>query len=229
MELLIATNNPDKYAEMKEMLADLPVELRSLQDFPDAPEVEEDRDTFAGNAAKKASEMAKLNGMPAVADDSGLCVDALDGAPGVYSARYAGPNGTYRDVCKKLLREMRRVPNGERQAHFTCHIAMADSRGRIRLRAEGRCEGTIIREMRGGRGFGYDPVFLYQQAGKTFAQMVPVEKHKFSHRGAAMRDFCDKLAQFIENPADFPPESDTTDSEEEDEQYIDFEEWKRQS
>ncbi len=224
MKLLVATNNSDKYREMEELLTDLPVNLHSLQEFPEAPEVEEDRDTFAGNAAKKASEMARLTQMPAVADDSGLCVDALDGAPGVYSARYAGPNGTYRDVCKKLIREMRRVPDGKRQAHFTCQIAMADAEGNIRLRAEGKCEGKIIREMRGGRGFGYDPVFLYLPAGKTFAQMVPEEKHKFSHRGKAMRAFCKKLSQFIEDPDAFPPETE----DEADGEYIDFEEWKEQ-
>lgn len=228
MKLLIATNNSDKFTEMAKLLENQPVELYSLDDFPEAPEVEEDRNTFAGNAAKKATEMASLTGMHAVADDSGLCVDALDGRPGVYSARYAGPHGTYRDVCKKLLREMRQVPDGERQAHFACQVAFSDPEGNVRMRAEGRCEGVITRQMRGGKGFGYDPVFLYLPAGKTFAQMVPQEKHKFSHRGKAMRSFAEKLAIYLRNPETFPPE-DQEPAEEGDEGFIDFEEWKDKS
>ncbi|MFP4028798.1 MAG: non-canonical purine NTP pyrophosphatase, partial [Candidatus Brocadiia bacterium] len=167
--------------------------------YPGAPEVKEDRDTFEGNAAKKASEMALYTGFFAVADDSGLCVDALGGKPGVRSARYAGPHGTYRDVCRKLLREMRNVADGERQAHFQCHIALSDPEGNIILTADGRCDGKITRQRRGGRGFGYDPVFLYLPAGKTFAQMVPEEKHKFSHRGAAMRSFREAFKTFLDN------------------------------
>lgn len=178
-----------------------------MEDFPGAPEVEEDRPTFAGNAAKKAAEMARYSGLHTVADDSGLCVDALDGDPGVYSARFAGPHGTYRDVCRKLLRLMRGVADGRRQAHFECHVAFSDPEGEILLRAQGRCDGTITRQRRGGRGFGYDPVFLYPRAGKTFAQMTPEEKHKFSHRGAAMAHFREKLADFLrQHPEAADPE-----------------------
>ncbi|MFP4176097.1 MAG: RdgB/HAM1 family non-canonical purine NTP pyrophosphatase [Planctomycetota bacterium] len=224
MELLIATNNPDKYAEMRELMSDLPVDLFSLEDFPHTPEVEEDRPTFAGNAAKKASEMARLTRMHAVADDSGLCVDALDGAPGVYSARYAGESGTYRDVCQKLLRQMRDVNDNERGAHFECHIALSDPDGNIRLRTQGRCEGAITRQRRGGRGFGYDPVFLYLEAGKTFAQMMPEEKHKFSHRGEALREFKPKFEEYLETPENFSPKP--IDPPDEDEPLIDIEEFK---
>jgi XTP/dITP diphosphohydrolase len=227
MKLLIATNNSDKYAEMEQLLAEMDVELYSLADFPNAPEVEEDRPSFAGNAAKKASEMARLTRMHAVADDSGLCVDALDGRPGVYSARYAGKHGTYRDVCRKLLREMRGVPERDRTAHFECHVALADPEGNIRLRTRGRCEGVITRQRRGGRGFGYDPVFLYLPAGKTFAQMMPEEKHKFSHRGHAMRTFVEKFEDYLQEPHQFPPES--TEPKEDEEPLIDMDEWKERS
>ncbi len=197
MKILIASANPDKRAEMEQMLRGLPVELVSLADFPDAPEVQETGETFAQNAARKAVETALYSGLHAVADDSGLCVDVLDGAPGVESARYAGPRGTYRDVCKKLLRVMRYVPDGRRTARFECHIAFADPEGDVRLTARGVCEGTITRQMRGGRGFGYDPVFLYPPAGKTFAQMVPEEKNKLSHRARAIEEFRRKLEEFL--------------------------------
>ena len=204
MKLLIASNNPDKRAEMQTLLEGMPVEIVSLADFPDAPDVKEDGDTFQENAAKKACEMARYTGLHSVADDSGLCVDALDGAPGVMSARYAGRKGTYRDVCRKLLRAMRNVPDGERRAHFECHIALADPDGNVLLMVEGVCEGVIVRQPRGSRGFGYDPVFLYQSAGKTFAQMMPEEKHKFSHRGAAMREFREKLNALLADQKEQP-------------------------
>ena len=198
MKILVASNNPDKRLELEELLKGLPVEIVSLADFPDAPRVVEDGETFEENAAKKASEMAQYSGLHTVADDSGLCVDALRGAPGVASARYAGPKGTYRDVCRKLLTALRRLPDGQRTARFECHIAFADPQGDILLRARGICEGRITRQTRGSRGFGYDPVFLYPPAGKTFAQMEPREKNKFSHRARAMAEFRTKLAKLLE-------------------------------
>jgi len=201
VKLLIASNNPDKAEELRHLLEGLPVEVLSPEDFPGLPEIEENGETFEENATRKAVETALLTRHHTVADDSGLCVDALGGAPGVYSARYAGPNGTYRDVCRKLLREMRHVPNAERTAHFECHVAFADPDGNVVFTTEGTCEGAITRQRRGGRGFGYDPVFLYPRAGKTFAQMTPDEKHKVSHRGEAMREFREKLAEFLETRA----------------------------
>ncbi|MDP6439519.1 MAG: RdgB/HAM1 family non-canonical purine NTP pyrophosphatase [Candidatus Brocadiia bacterium] len=198
MKILLASANPDKRAEMETLLEGLPVEIVSLADYPDAPRVVEDRETFEGNAAKKASEFAQFTGLHAVADDSGLCVDVLDGAPGVMSARFAGRKGNYRDVCKKLMSLMRYVPDGQRGARFECHIAFSDPDGDILLRASGTCEGIITRQMRGGKGFGYDPVFLYPSAGKTFAQMLPEEKNKFSHRARAIEAFRPALAEFLE-------------------------------
>jgi len=198
MRIVIASANPDKRQEMEDLLEGLPVEVVSLEDFPGAPEVLEDGDTFEENAAKKAAVIAQFTGLHAVADDSGLCVDALGGAPGLMSARFAGPRGTYRAVCKKLLAYMRAVPDGERTAHFECHIAFSDPEGSIVLTATGTCEGLITRQMRGGRGFGYDPVFLHSAAGKTFAQMLPEEKNKVSHRGRAMVSFREKLGLLLE-------------------------------
>ena len=197
MKIVLASANPDKRVEMEELLEGLPVELASVADFPGAPEVVEDGETFERNAAKKASQIAVWTGLHAVADDSGLCVDILDGAPGVKSARFAGPHGTYRDICRKLLGYLRYVPDSNRMARFECHIAFSDPEGNILLTARGVCEGTITRQMRGGRGFGYDPVFLYPPAGKTFAQMLPAEKHAVSHRGMAIREFCEKLTDYL--------------------------------
>lgn len=197
MKILVASANPEKGAELQTMLEGLPVEVVSLADFPDAPKVVEDRETFEENAAKKAAEMAEYSGLHTVADDSGLCVDALGGAPGVRSARYAGRNATYRDICKRLLLAMRLVPDEQRSARFECHIAFADPEGNIVLTARGTVNGAITRQMRGGRGFGYDAVFLYQPAGKTFAQMSPAEKNRVSHRAQAMESFGEKLKSFL--------------------------------
>jgi XTP/dITP diphosphohydrolase len=197
MKILVASGNPDKRAELETLLSGLPVELVSLAAYPDAPEVVEDGETFEQNAAKKASELARWAKLHAVADDSGLCVDALGGAPGVLSARYAGRGADYRALCKKLLGAMRAVPDAHRQARFECRVALSDPEGSIVLTAGGACEGAITRQMRGGRGFGYDPVFLSPPAGKTFAQMMPEEKNRFSHRGRAMAEFRRKLEAYL--------------------------------
>ncbi|MCK4283417.1 MAG: XTP/dITP diphosphatase [Candidatus Brocadiae bacterium] len=198
MKLLIATANPEKRKELEALLAGLPVEVLTLRDRPDAPHVVEDGATLEENAAKKASETARACGVYAVADDSGLFVDALGGKPGVKSARYAGPDPTSEKLCRKLLLEMGSVPDGSRGAHFRCCIAMADPNGKLVLTAEGRVEGTITHRMRGEGGFGYDPVFTYEPAGKTFAQMTPEEKNAVSHRGRALREFRKKSARWLE-------------------------------
>lgn len=204
MKILIASTNVNKSAELTAMLNDLPVELLSLEDFPDAPEVKETGATFEQNAAKKAIELALYSGLHALADDSGLCVDALNGAPGVRSARYAGPNRADVELSKKVLRLMRYTQDGERAAHFECHIALADPDGNVVLTAAGVCEGLITRQMRGGRGFGYDPVFLYPPAGKTFAQMTPQEKNKLSHRARAIEQFRERLIEFLQERGSDP-------------------------
>jgi XTP/dITP diphosphohydrolase len=197
MELLIATRNGKKRREIEDLLSGLPVRVRNLLDFPDAAEVVEDAETLQGNAAKKAIETARACGMYTMADDSGLFVDALNGRPGVRSARYAGPDPTPEKLCRKLLCEMADVPDGQRKARFRCCTCMADPGGRVILTAEGSCEGAITREMAGEGGFGYDPVFFYERAGCTFAQMRPEDKHAVSHRGHALAIFRQRLIEWL--------------------------------
>ncbi|NLW50682.1 MAG: RdgB/HAM1 family non-canonical purine NTP pyrophosphatase [Candidatus Brocadiaceae bacterium] len=197
MRLLLATRNPHKQRELGELLADLPVEVRTLADCPHAPDVDEDCPTLEENAAKKASEVAAACGGFAMADDSGLFVDALDGRPGVLSARYAGPNPTSARLCARLVAELQDVPDQARTARFRCCIAMADPDGRIILTASGHVGGRILREMRGTGGFGYDPVFLYEPWGRTFAEVPPAEKNAVSHRAQALRAFRDGLERWL--------------------------------
>lgn len=196
--LLVATRNEGKLREIRDLLAGLPVVVLSLDSFPDAPEVEEDGATLEENAAKKACETAQACGVHAVADDSGLFVDALDGRPGVHSARYAGPDGTSRELCTKLLSELEGEPDDCRNAHFRCCIVMADPGGREMLKVEGRVDGRISREIRGSGGFGYDPVFIYGPAGRTFAEMAPEAKNAVSHRGRALAEFRSLLRDYVE-------------------------------
>lgn len=184
--LVIATRNKGKTVEIRELLKDFPVEVKNLDDFGPIPEVEEDGATFDENAYKKASFAAKVLGFPALADDSGLVVEALGGSPGVHSARYAGEHATDADRNKKLLREME--DRSDRRAAFECVISVAVPSGAA-LTYEGRCEGEIAREPAGDQGFGYDPVFYYPPLDKTFAQMSRTEKNRVSHRGKALSEF----------------------------------------
>lgn len=184
-KLLLATKNPDKVKEIKQILDGLYLEILSAADFTDLPDVEENQDTLFGNAQKKAVTMSKALGSLALADDTGLEVDALDGAPGVLSARYAGKNATYSDNVEKLLRELQGVPEAERTARFRCVVAIADG-DNVRT-VEGVCEGNILLEPRGSGGFGYDPVFYIPEFKQTFAEMPLAEKNATSHRGQALR------------------------------------------
>jgi len=198
MKLLVATNNQEKCRELRTMLKGLDVDLLTLEDFPAAPEVVEDGGSFEANARKKASEMAAYADMHAVADDSGLCVDALDGRPGVRSARYAGPSPTREKLCRKLLGEMGGVPEDDRTAAFHCCTAFAEPDGDIIFTVHGSCPGSITREMQGQGGFGYDPVFYYPPAGQTFAEMSAEEKNSVSHRARALEKFRDRLEDFLQ-------------------------------
>ena len=161
------------------------LEIHSLAEFPHLPDVIEDADTFAGNARKKASETATALGSWVVADDSGLAVDALDGAPGVFSARYAGEPSDDEANNRKLLAAIAGLPDESRGAAFRCHLALADPSGAIRLEAEGSCRGRLTREPRGPRGFGYDPLFLIPEYHKTFGELSELVKHQLSHRARA--------------------------------------------
>jgi XTP/dITP diphosphohydrolase len=193
MEIVLATRNKKKVEEIRRITADLPISILSLDNFPDCPETEEDRDTFEGNAVKKAVEVCKCTGKPALADDSGLEVEALGGAPGVYSARYAG-NAGGNDVrnYEKLLFELNNVPDEKRGARFVCCMALAFPDGSLKT-FFGYAEGSIGHGPKGKTGFGYDPVFIPKGYKNTFAEMSGEEKDKLSHRGKSL----EKLADFL--------------------------------
>jgi XTP/dITP diphosphohydrolase len=183
--LVIATHNKGKTLEIKALLKGFPVEIKNLDDFGPIPPLEEDGDTFDENAYKKASFAARILGLPALADDSGLTVEALDGAPGIHSARYAGENATDEQRYLQLLDEME--GKSDRKASFECVISIAVPTGPA-LTYEARCEGLITTEPAGSNGFGYDPVFFYPPYNKTFAQITIEEKNRISHRGKALAE-----------------------------------------
>lgn len=198
-ELWIATGNPGKLRELQRLLGPLGLRLRGQSEARGFVEVEEDQPTFAGNARKKASALAVAAGAPALADDSGLCVDALHGAPGVQSARWAGTGAADEERIEKLLAELRPVPAGNRKAHFTCCICLADPGGRALLELEERCAGVILTEPRGAGGFGYDPVFVADEhlrdpQPRSFAELTAADKDAVSHRGKALRRLVEHLA-----------------------------------
>lgn len=188
--LVIATRNKGKTAEIRDLLKDFPIDIKNLDDFGPIPPLEEDGDTFDENAYKKASLTARMLGFPALADDSGLLVEALGGAPGVLSARYAGENATDEQRCQKLLQEMEGKTN--RKAAFECVISIAVPTGPA-LTYEARCEGLIAEQPSGSNGFGYDPVFYYPPLNKTFGELTIEEKSRVSHRGKALGEFKDEL------------------------------------
>ena len=194
MTLVIATGNPGKTAEIRDLLEGFPINIKNLSDFGPIPPVEEDGDTFDENAYKKASFASRVLGLPALADDSGLVVDVLDGAPGIHSARYAGENATDEQRCAKLLKEMKGKTN--RKAAFECVISIAVPIGPA-LTYEARCEGLIAEKPSGENGFGYDPVFYYPPDKKTFAEMTRDEKSRVSHRGKALRELKDEFNKVL--------------------------------
>ncbi len=196
MELVIATRNPGKLREIEAILTIFPLKLLSLKDFPELPEIVEDGNTFAENAIKKAGAVARLTGLPAIADDSGLIVNALNGRPGVFSSRYAGENATDQERCQKLLGEMAGVPEGQRQAAFICTMVASSPAGKMRI-AEGECRGSITFAPRGKHGFGYDPIFFIPAFGKTMAELEPQVKNRISHRARALKKLKLLLPQFL--------------------------------
>ena len=188
MKIVLATNNPDKIREMGELLSGLDVTLKTRRDFDSFPDIEETGTTLFENAKLKARAISRACGLPALADDSGLEVDALDGAPGLFSARYSGPEATYESNCRKLITEMSNVSADKRTARFRCVIALCwnPSEDDFDI-AEGAVEGLITNEFHSSGGFGYDPVFYYPPAKKTFAEMSAEEKNSISHRGLALQ------------------------------------------
>lgn len=186
MKLVIATRNKHKVEEIGDILSGLDVELVLSSEFPDVPDVEEDGATLEANAVKKACVVSDATGLPALADDTGLEVDALGGAPGVYSARYSGEPPDYRRNNDKLLRELDGVPEAERTARFRCVVALARPGADVTT-VEGVTAGRILTERRGAGGFGYDPLFLPEGHERTYAEMSAAEKNALSHRGKAVR------------------------------------------
>ena len=184
--LVLATTNRGKLREAKAVLSELPIEIKSIDDFPGIAVPEETGATFEENAALKALHYARATGHWALADDSGLEVDALGGAPGVHSARYAGNQSGDRANNRKLLTALAGVPADRRTARFRCAVALADPEGVI-ASASGRIQGLIVDEPRGDNGFGYDPHFYVPEFGMTTAQMSPEQKNRISHRGQALR------------------------------------------
>ncbi len=184
MQIVLATRNEHKKQELVALLHDLNVSIKTLDDFPGAPEVVEDGDTCEANAIKKAVEIARYTGLPAVADDTGLEVDALGGQPGVFAARYAGEHASYEDNCRKLLQELQGVPPNRRGARFMTVAAIAFPAAETRS-AKGVLEGSIAEQAAGSHGFGYDSIFLVPEYRQTLAQLSPDVKNTISHRARA--------------------------------------------
>jgi XTP/dITP diphosphohydrolase len=191
-ELVLATRNRHKAAELLALLGDPGITIRTLDEFPGAPDVIEDGDTCEANAVKKARAIAEYTGLPAVADDTGLEVDALGGRPGIYAARFAGVHATYEDNCRKLLVELAGVSSAQRTARFLTVAAIALPSGRVRA-AQGVLDGMIAEEPSGTLGFGYDPVFFVPELGKTLAQLPADQKNTISHRAKAFTQVKDLL------------------------------------
>ena len=190
--ILLATRNPDKVRELTVLLGDLGIRIRTLADFPTAPEIEEDGTTCEANALKKARETASATGIPSIADDTGLEVDALGGRPGVFAARYAGEHATYEDNCRKLLKELDGVPPSRRTARFITVAALAMPGGHTQV-AMGTLVGVIAERCIGTQGFGYDPVFFVPELGCTLAELTAEKKNRISHRAKAFRSMADIL------------------------------------
>lgn len=184
--IVLGTRNRKKAEELIDHLAGVPIEFRTLADFPAAPEVVEDGETFLGNARKKATELARALGAWVLGEDSGLMVDALGGRPGVYSARYSGAGATDESNNRKLLEELAATPDHARTAHYVCTAVLSDPDGNIRAEVEGRCNGRIGSQARGGHGFGYDPLFIIPEYHKTFGELGLLVKRHLSHRSRAL-------------------------------------------
>ncbi|MER6215702.1 MULTISPECIES: RdgB/HAM1 family non-canonical purine NTP pyrophosphatase [unclassified Streptomyces] len=196
--LILATRNAGKVGELRAILSDagLPHELVGADAYPEVPDVKETGVTFAENALLKAHALARATGYPAIADDSGLCVDVLNGAPGIFSARWAGAHGDDRANLELLLNQLGDIPDGHRGAHFFCAAALALPDGTERV-VEGRLLGTLRRTPVGGGGFGYDPILQPEGETRTCAELTPAEKNAISHRGKAFRALIPALRELL--------------------------------
>ena len=196
-KLVIASRNVKKTGEIAALLSPWNVEVVSVAEFPGVPDVVEDGDTFGENAAKKASQTAQQIGQWTLGEDSGLMVDALDGAPGIYSARYSGADATDQRNNHKLLAELQNVADEKRTARYICHVAIADPTGEIRLTVEASCRGRIVHAPRGENGFGYDPLFLVPELHRTFGELPAVVKRHLSHRARAFERLVPRLVRLL--------------------------------
>lgn len=196
-EIVLASRNRGKCAEIDELLSSYGIHVIPVSAFPAVPDIVEDGNSFAENATKKAAETAKHLQRWVLGEDSGLMVDALHGAPGIYSARFAGEPADDEANNAKLLAELAEVPEEQRTARYLCHAAIADPQGRIRLCEEASCRGRIAREPRGRHGFGYDPLFLIPEYHRTFGELPAVVKRHLSHRARALERLAPKLARLL--------------------------------
>ncbi len=201
MQLVLATNNKDKIKEMKQLLDDLPITIMTRDDFLEFPDVEETGTTLEENSLLKAKAIFEFTGLPALADDTGLEVDALGGAPGVYSSRYAGDDVTYADNNRKLIKELEDVPHEKRTARFRCVMTICWDEHHIDT-VDGIAEGFIAESLDKPEGFGYDPLFFYPPSQKLFSQMAIEEKNIISHRGLALQEVRTLIINQLNKKAD---------------------------
>lgn len=193
LNLVLGTFNRKKGFELAELLAPWQVGVETLDNFPNALDVVEDGDSFAANAALKATRQAVHLGRWVLADDSGLCVDALGGEPGIFSARFAGPDSTDEDNNRLLMQRLNNLPLEKRTAHYVCHVTLADPQGNIRAESQAKCHGRIRFKPAGGNGFGYDPLFEVVEYHRTFGELGPHVKRALSHRARALRGIIPQL------------------------------------
>jgi len=196
-ELVIATKNKKKLKEIKELLGDFDLKITSLADYPETPRIIENGKTFKENAVKKAVKIARFTGKLAMGEDSGLCVDALNGKPGIYSARFAGKEKSDLKNNLKILKLLGNKPLSSRKAYYVCAVAIADKHGLVTV-VEGKCNGVIGLDQKGEHGFGYDPLFIIPKYKKTFAQLGERIKHKMSHRYLALKKVRKVIQKYIE-------------------------------
>lgn len=201
LRLVVASRNRGKLREIGELLAAHGIAVIGIDSFPGVPEVVEDGASFRENAAKKAVETARRLSEWVLGEDSGLEVDALGGAPGIYSARFSGPAASDESNNAKLLVELAGVPDERRGAHYTCNVAVADPQGTVRLQLQAACRGRITAEARGTNGFGYDPYFLIPEYHRTFGELAPCVKRHLSHRGRAFERLIPQLARLLKDGA----------------------------
>lgn len=208
--LVLGSRNRKKLQEIRPFLADMPIELVSVADLAGVPEVTEDGSTFLENAVKKAQAVARASGEWTLAEDSGLVVPALGGAPGVHSAYYAGRHGDDAANNTRLQAEIAKVPEDQRDAYYVCVAVLADPQGQVLAQSEGRCHGRILTQPRGSGGFGYDPLFWIPELHRTFAEVSPLVKQVLSHRGRALAALRSTVQRLIWQSESMPEEEVST-------------------